>query len=185
MSLDARGVAAVALRIWGLILLLGAAVALPGTIVAARATLAPQEQEAFIRASQIASMLTLGATATLGLCLLLWADSIARVAIPETAHVQVGVDASQLLSVGLALVGIVTFVHGLEDAVWLAYVLSAKPQWAEVGAFSYLWERQSESMVRATVNIVAGAILALGRHGIARAWAEVRSIAQTGGRSGT
>ena len=125
MSLDARGVASVALRIWGLLLLLGAAVALPGTIVAARAALAPQEQADFIRASQTASMLSLGATATLGLCLLLWADSIARLVIPETVHIQVGLDASQLLTVGLALVGVVTLIHGLEDAAWLAYVLSA------------------------------------------------------------
>jgi hypothetical protein len=34
--------------------------------------------------------------------------------------------------------------------------------------------------VRAVIDMVAGAILVLGRAGLARAWAQVRSIVKTG-----
>jgi hypothetical protein len=178
-SMDGRGVAAVALRIWGLVLLLGAATAVPGSILTARASPGAGDQAELIRATQTAFAFHLVATAVLGLSLLVWADSVARWAVPETAMVHVGVDMSELLTVGLALVGIVTFIRGFGDAVVSGYVLMRKPQAEEPGALSYLWERQSETLVRAVVDIIAGALLALGRGGIVRAWAQVRRTAET------
>ena len=179
-SVDGRGIAAVALRIWGVVLLLSAVAAIPGSILAARAAAWPPEQAAFIRATQNASMFHLAASAILGLCLLLWADGVARLAIPETPHVQIGVDTSQLLTVGLVLVGVGFLVQGLGDSASLAYVLMRKPQGVEIAVPSYLWQQQSETMVRAGVDLVAGATLVLGRAGLTRAWAHVRSIVRTG-----
>jgi hypothetical protein len=178
--MDGRGIAAVALRIWGLVLLLGAVAALPGSLLVARASPSPPEQTEFIRASQNAILFQLAAYAILGLCLLLWADVVARWSIPETPHVQVGIDMSQFLTVGLVLVGVGTLIQGLGDSVVSGYVLMRKPQGDEPGALSYLWERQPETLVRAVVDLVAGAILVLGRAGLARAWAQVRSIVKTG-----
>jgi hypothetical protein len=179
-SVDGRGIAAVALRIWGLVLLLGAVATIPGSILAARATPWPPEQAELIRASQNASMFQLGASAILGLCLLLWADAVAHWAIPETSDVHIGVDTPQLLTVGLVLVGVGILIQGLEASATLAYVLMRKPEGIEIGAPSYLWERQSETMVKAVVDVVAGATLVLGRAGLARALAQVRSIVKTG-----
>jgi len=179
-SVDGRDVAAVALRIWGVILLLGALAATPGTILLARATPWPPEQAGFIRTSQNASMFHLGASAILGLCLLLWAEGVARQAIPETRDLHIGVDTSQLLTVGLAVVGVAIFIQGLGEAATLGYVLLRKPPGVEIGTAEYLWERQSENMVKAVVDIGAGAILVLGRAGLARAWAQARSIVTTG-----
>ena len=178
--MDARGVGAVALRVWGLLLLLTTISAIPVVIMGMRATPYPDDQAAFIRASQMGSLLSLLANVALGLCLLLWADWVAGLALPETAPIQVGVDQSQLLSVGLALVGAVTLVNGLGDAAGLGYVLQGKPKWGDISNTQYLWERESEAMVRAGFNILVGCILLLGRSGLARAWAEVRSIARTG-----
>src|SRR5713101_5310117 len=156
-SMDGRGLAAVALRIGGLILLIGVVATAPRTLLAARAATWPGEQAEFIHASQIAYISHLGATVVLALCLLLWANWIAQRAIPETPHVQLGVDASQLLTVGLALVGLVTLIHGLEAAVSLGYMLTGKPKGDETGTLSYLWDRQAETMVKAVVDIVVGA----------------------------
>ena len=178
--MDGRGLAAVALRIWGVVLLLGAVAAIPGSILVARAAASSPEQAGFVRAAQNASMFHLAASAILGLCLLLWADGVARWAIPETPQVQVGVDTSQLLTVGLVLVGVGLLVQGLENSATVGYVLMRKPQGAEIGAASYLWERQSETIVKAGVDVVAGITLVLGRAGLARAWAQVRSIVRTG-----
>jgi hypothetical protein len=179
-NVDGRGLAAVALRIWGVVLLLGAVAALPGSLLVARAAASPHDQAGFVRAAQNASMFHLAASAILGLCLLLWADGVARWAFPETPQVQVGVDASQLLTVGLALVGVGLLVQGLEASATLGYVLMSKPQGVEIGAASYVWERQWETLVQASVDVVAGVTLVLGRAGLARAWALVRNIVRTG-----
>jgi hypothetical protein len=162
------------------VLVLGAVAAIPGSLLVARAAASPPEQAAFVRAAQNASMFHLAASAILGLSLLLWADEVARWAIPETPRAQVGMDASQLLTVGLALVGVGLLVQGVENSASLGYVLMSKPQGVEIGAASYLWERQSEAMVKAGVDVAAGITLVLGRAGLARAWAQVRSIVRTG-----
>jgi hypothetical protein len=78
------------------------------------------------------------------------------------------------------LVGAVTLVHGLGEAAALGYVLRGKPKWVDMGNTQYLWERQSEAMVRACVKIMAGVVLLLGRRGLARSWAQLRSAARTG-----
>jgi hypothetical protein len=178
--MDARGLGAVALRVWGLVLLLTAVLAIPVVIMGMTAAAYPEEQAGFIRASQMGSLLNLLAATGLGACLLLWADRLARLALPETGPIQLGVDQVQLLSIGLALVGAVTLVGGLEDAAGLGYVLSGKPKWTDMGNTQYLWQRESEAMVRAGVKILAGCVLLLGRSGLARTWAQLRSVARTG-----
>jgi hypothetical protein len=178
--MDGRGMAAVALRMWGLVLLLGSVAALPGSILLARASPGPPEQAEFIRGSQNAVLFQLTASVILGLCLLLWADAVTRWFIPETPSIQVGVDMSQLLTVGLVLVGVGILIQGLGDSVASGYVLMRKPQGAEPGPLSYLWERQSETLVRAVVDMVAGTILVLGRARLARGWAQVRSMVKAG-----
>ena len=174
--MDGRGLAAVALRIWGVVLLLGAVAAIPGSILAARAAASQPARAEFVRAAHNASMFHPGASVILGLCLPLWADGVARWAIPETPPVQIAVGTSQLLTVGLVLVGVGLLVQGLEESASLGYALMRKPQGVEIGAASYLWDWQSETMVKAGVDVVAGATLVLGRTGLARAWAQVRSL---------
>jgi hypothetical protein len=178
--MDGRTVAAVGLRIWGLVLLLEALATVPGVVLAIRATLGEGDAARFSHAVQNALLCQVGASAILGLCLLLWAESIARHTLPETAPLQLGVDASQLLSIGLLLVGVVTLIHGLKETAGLAYVLATKPKWVEASASSYLWERESRTVASAAVNVLAGFVLILGRNGFARAWAQLRSIVQTG-----
>jgi len=178
--MDARGIATVALRVWGLVLLLGVLSAVPGLIMGFTAAVYPEEQAGFVRASQIGSLLSLLASAALGAGVLLWAELVAKLAVPQTTAISVGVDAPQLLSVGLALVGAVTLVSGLGEAAALGYVLRTKPIGLDLSNTQYLWERDSEAMVRACVKIAAGIVLLLGRSGLARTWAQVRAIAGTG-----
>ena len=178
--MNARGIAAVALRIWSLVLLLCLITEIPALILGIAATPYPAEAAGAIRASQTGSILAGLVTAAVAVCVLRWAEWIARRAIPETEAIQLGLDVSQLLSLGLALLGAVTLLSGLEDAAVVGYVLAAKPSWVDGGDLSYLWEHEPQSMVRAGFKILAGVTLLLGRGGFARAWAEVRSVARTG-----
>ena len=179
--MDGRTVTAVALRIWGLFLLLGAVAAAPAAVLSIRATSWGGEQMArALYAAQAPFLFQLAATAIVGLCLLLWAESVARRAIPETEPLQFGVNASQLLSIGLTLLGLFILIRGLEAGTSLVHALTQKPPLAEPGTMSYLWDKAPETMARAVVDIVVGAVLVFGRSGFGRAWAQLRSLARTG-----
>jgi len=179
--MDGRTVAAVALRVWGVIVLLDAVAAVPQALLAVRAGSWHGEQMAqAFHTAQVQFLFQLAASAILGLCLLIWAEGIARRVIPETAPLQLGVDASQLLSIGVALVGLFTLIRGLETGVGLAYVLATKPKWVDGGATSYLWDSAPERVAQAVSNVMLGVILTLGRSGFGRAWAQLRSLARTG-----
>jgi hypothetical protein len=184
--MDGRIVTAVALRIWGLILLLGVATSTPAAVLVARANSSySEEMQLVVHNSQVAILFQLAASAILGLCLLIWAEGIARTVIPQTAPLHLGVDASQLLSIGLLLVGVVTLIQGLKEAASLLYVLATKPKGVELSAIAYLWERECGTVIPAAVNLLAGIILIFGRSGFARAWAQLRSLARTGHGVGT
>jgi hypothetical protein len=178
--MDGRDLTAVALRIWGLEVLLDVACVMPRTVLVARVTPSPPEQGELIRAAQQGDWFNLAVMVILGLCLLLWADVLARLAIPPTPEVRVGVDVGQLLTVGLVLVGVYTLIQGLENTAGAAYVVANKPKGPEVDAFSYVWERKSDEIVKAVVDVLVGLTLVLGRAGLVNTWAQVRSFARTG-----
>jgi len=164
----------VALRLWGLILLVDAVGLLPGVLLALRATPWPAEQAELIRAQQYGTIAHLIVLAILAIALLRWADPIAQRAIPATANLEARVTASQLLEVGFALVGVSFLIRGVEQAAVLAYSLPGDR--GSTGAFEYLWEARADGMVTAIVDLFAGLILSLGRAGLAGGWARVRSL---------
>lgn len=172
--MNGRNLVEVALKIWGLVLLLGGLVATPSEALMATAEVGSAVQGAFVRATQVASMLNLLVSATLGLCLILWGGHLAERAIPETPALRIGVDGAQLQGLAFRFLGVVTLIGGLQDLGAVTYVLMAKPKWAEIGTFEYLWGRQAEAMVRALVQIAAGVVLILGTSVIARAWRRLR-----------
>jgi hypothetical protein len=178
--MDARGIGAVALRVIGLVLLVGVISSIPVVVMGFTVESYAPEHEGFMRASQMGSLLSLLVSTALGVSLLLWAEPLARFALPESATLSIGVDERQLLSVGLALIGALILVHGIEGVASLGYLLLGKPKGIDMGNTEYLWERESEAMVRACVKIVLGVVLLLGRTGLARTWAQIRSIARTG-----
>ena len=178
--MDGRSLAETLLKVWGVILLLGAFADLPAQVLMASATVEPDSQAALIRSAQSASMLALGVSATLGLCLILWGAAIARSIVPEAPRTEVGLQGPQLLAVGLALVGAFALIDGRQELGAVAYVLLTKPEWDETGSMSYVWSRQAEAMVRALVQLIAGAILVLGRDAITRTWARLRGSESAG-----
>jgi hypothetical protein len=96
---------------------------------------------------------------------LVWADVVARWAIPKTSELQVAINTSQLLTIGIVLVGISIAIEGAEATAVLAYVLSEKPQGVELGDLAYLWERQPETVMKAPVDLLTGGLLVwLGSH---------------------
>jgi hypothetical protein len=178
-ALDGRGIAGVALRVWALMLLVDAVGALPGVLLALRATPWPAEQAELIRAEQYAAIVRLVVLGGLAVALLKWADPISRRAIPATAQLEARLTASQLLEVGLALVGVGFLIRGVEQAAVLAYSLPGDR--GDAGVIEYLWDARAEGMVAAIVDLLAGLVLSLGRAGLTRAWTWIRGVVGGGG----
>jgi hypothetical protein len=173
-----RALAAIALRIWGVVFFVGALVSSPQTVFFVR--LAPaRPQDAWLRAQQIGLMLNLGARALIGLALIVLADRIAAVVIPETEPLAIDADVFDLAVLGFAVAGIFILVWGLQDVASIVYTLVAKPGWPPgVSWSSYLWEQQRIAIVRVIVEIAAGIVLIFGRDAIVSSWWQLRGRAR-------
>ena len=166
--MDARGLGSIAVRIWGILLLLGSISAVPGVLLLSASGL-DAEGIAAVRATRQASLVGLTVGAAIAACLILWSADIARALIPKSEALQVGVTPTQLQRLAFAVVGLVTVVSGLQNTAVAAHTLQAKPEWAETGRFEYLWGRQPEAAIQAVVQLVVGCLLIAGWERIVRA----------------
>jgi len=167
-----RAMASIAVKVWGVILVVGALASSPSTILFA--TLAPPvgADTAAIRASQIGQMLNVVLQAGLGIALVLVADRVVRWVVPDGPPLRIEVYASELAALAFALVGVYVLVQGAENIVATVYTLLTRPWWpiSKDGPFWYVWERQREAIVRALVQIAVGVPLVFGRRAIVNAW---------------
>jgi hypothetical protein len=171
---NARSLATVALKTWGIVLVVNALAVLPGTLVASTASPGIDAQAALIRAAQVGSILNVIVTALLGGALVALAGRISNAILPDTAPFALAVTAEESQILAFALVGIVLLVDGLREVAAAVYVLATKPAFDESSNLSYVWARESQSIVRSAVQIVAGALLMFGRHALARGWSRLR-----------
>ena len=166
-----RTLAAIAFRVWGVVLLVCALVSSAAQIVTFTMT-PPAGQEAFYRTAWI---VTLAGPGVIGLALLVLADRVATWVVPDTAPLAIDAHPADLAAIGFAIAGIFILVHGLEDGASIVYAVVTKPNWFTAQSWSsYLWDRQPVAIVRVVVEAVAGAALILGRDGLATAWWRLR-----------
>ncbi len=164
--------ASVAVKVWGVMLVVGALGAAPSTIVFVTLAPAVSADTAVFRASQVGQILNLVLQAGLGIALVLLADRIVAWLIPDRPPLFIEVCASELAALAFALVGVYVLVQGAENIAATVYTLATRPSWprSSDSAFWYVWERQRETIVSAFVQIAAGAALMFGRRPIVNAW---------------
>jgi hypothetical protein len=170
-----RALAAIAVKVWGAILVVGALASSPSAILFV--TLAPgnDAQAAVFRASQIGLMLNVVLHAALGVALIVLADRIVAWVIADGSPLRIDVYASELSALGFALVGLFVLIQGAESIAAAVYTIVTKPSWpASDSTFWYVWERDREAIVRAIVQIIAGVLLLFGREAIVSAWWRLR-----------
>jgi hypothetical protein len=165
--MTARTLAAIAFRVWGVVLLVGALVSSAAQL--ATFTMTPPVAEAtFYRAAWI---VTLAGPGVIGLALLVLADRVARWVVPESAPLAIDAGPSDLVAIGFAIAGIFILVSGLQDVASIVYAALTKPNWLTAESrSSYIWGQQQVAIVRVVVEVAAGVVLILGRNGLARAW---------------
>jgi len=176
--MNARTLAELALKIWGVTLVVRALASLPVTLLMAVGGAGSDPQANFMRITQIASVLGVVIQGAVGTAVLVWADRITDLIESDTAPIQIDADIDELQVLGFALVGVFILVGGLQNVASAAYVLLSRPKVDETNAWAYLWTRQSEAIVRAVVQVIAGALLVFGRRTIAHGWSALRGHSQ-------
>jgi hypothetical protein len=172
--MNARTLAELALKIWGIILVVSALASLPVTLLMAASGAGNDPQAGLMRMTQIASILGLVIQAAVGTAVLVWADRITDLIKSDTAPIQIDTSIDELQALGFALAGVFILVSGLQNVASAAYVLLSRPKFDETNPLTYMWTRQDEAIVRAVVQVVAGALLIFGRETIARGWSALR-----------
>jgi hypothetical protein len=172
--MNARTLAELALKIWGITLLVSALASLPVTLLMAAAGAGSDPQANLIRTTQIASILGVVIQAAVGTAVIVWADRITDLIESDTAPIQIDTNIAELQVLGFALVGVFILVGGLQNVASAAYVLLSKPKFDETNAWTYMWTRQNEAIVKALVQVIAGGLLVFGRKTIAHGWSVLR-----------
>ena len=169
-----RSLATVALKTWGLVHAISALASLPAALLIVTASPGIDAQARILRASEFASILNLVLHVLIGGTMVAIAGRISEAILPDTPPLQVSVTTGELQTLAFALVGIVVLVDGLREVAAAAYVLLGKPALDRTDGLSYLWDRESQSIVRAVVQVVAGGLLVFGRDALARGWSRLR-----------
>jgi hypothetical protein len=172
--MNAKTLAELALKIWGIILLVGALAALPVSLLMARVDVGSDSQAAWFRASQTGSILQLLIQVVVGIAVVVWADRITELIESNTTPLQINASTHELQRLGFALVGVVILVQGLQHAAVTAYTWFTMPRLDQADSMSYLWEGHRDAIVRAIVQVGAGALLVFGRKAIVDGWSRLR-----------
>jgi hypothetical protein len=175
-----RAIAAVALKVWGMVLIVEAAISVPVTIWAlATASVSVNSDEEMLmamRQSEMFGVLSIIVQIVTGILLLNNADRLVKRLIPEGESLQINAKRAHLQAIAFALAGIFVLVEGIQDLAAAGYTLLTKPNFDETPQLEYLWVRQGEVIVRGAVAVTCGSILLFGRDAIATGWSRIRSV---------
>jgi len=173
--MTAKSLAELALKVWGVMMIVGALTALPVNLAMMGAVDGGADaQAALFRTSQIVSSAALGFRAFVALGLIVWSDRVVDWIVADGPSLRIAMRAPEARALAFAVVGLVVLLDGLENAAVVAYTLYSKPA-IESETLSYLWNRQRDSLVRAVVQLVAGFLLLGGRDYVVGLFSRMRS----------
>ena len=159
--MQGRALAEILLRLWGLWLLISAFAGLPHAIGwFLRAHDSGPYSSDLLRASVISLGLTAAIPLLQGIFCLACARVLARWVVPESTPMAIGTNATELMVIGLTLLGVYILVSGLANLVGGFYIVTT------VGSDS-TWISRRETLVTSSVQFAAGILILLGRRGIA------------------
>ena len=172
--MTAKSLAELALKVWGVIMIVGALTALPADLAMLGAVDGADAQAALFRTSQIVSSAALGVRAFVALGLIVWSDRVVNLIVSDGPSLRIAIRAAEARALAFAVVGLSVLLDGLQNAAVVACTLYSKPA-IESETMPYLWTRQRDSIVRAVVQLVAGFLLLGGRHYVVGVYARMRS----------
>lgn len=183
--MTAKSLAELALKVWGVVMVVGALTALPGNLALIGTISDADPQAALFRTSQIVSIAVVVFHAFVAVGLIVWSDRIVSWIVPDGPSLRIAIRANEARAAAFAVVGLFVFLDGVQNATVVAYTIYSKPA-IESQTFSYLWSRQRDSLVRGIVQLAAGFFLLGGRDYVVDVWTRMRGEPLEGlrGRSG-
>jgi hypothetical protein len=169
-----KSLAELALKVWGVIMLVGTLTALPADLAMLGTIDGADAQAALFRTSQIVAIAALAFRACVAVGLIVWSDRVVDWIVSDGPSLRIAIRAAEARTLAFAIVGLSVLLDGLENAAVVGYTLYSKPS-IESQTMSYLWSRQRDSLVRAVVQLVAGFVLLGGRDYVVGAFARMRS----------
>jgi hypothetical protein len=173
--MNARTLATVLLKVWGVILLVNGAIGLVNVLPMAMSSHAGDLRLPMMSAATGALV-----TVIAGAAVLVGASAIARaIGLNEPgtgdatpAHH----DSRELQSLAFGAVAIYLAIGALRDLATIAYTLLRQPAWDQTGALAYLLADRQSDLAGAGVQLVAAAILFVTRSMLAAAWDRARPM---------
>jgi len=175
--MTAKTLAELALKVWGVMLILEALSSLPTTLWAlATFPAAGDEQAALMHTSQAGILISIAVRGVIGLAVLVWADALVRLFEDSEVPLEVTASPREVGALAFAVVGVFVLVSGLQSAAFPGYVWFTTRGLDLTGSSQYFWERQGETLARAAVQVAAGTFLLVGSEAVLRGWRKVRGF---------
>ena len=172
--MNAKTIAELALKLWGVTSILGAVLAMPAALWMVWSLPSGDPQAAVLRASQSGYLLNTVVQLVGGIAVLVWADGLVASFEADDTPLHVGISSIDVSILAFAIAGVFVFVDGLQNLLGSGYVLWMKP--SEADAASYMWALTGEDLIKAAVQVGAGAFLILGRATILKGWSRLRGV---------
>jgi hypothetical protein len=118
-----RSLATLALKTWGIVVVVSAIASLPATLLIATTSPGIEAQAGIVRASQVGAILNLVVHVLIGGTMVGVAGRLSEAIMADTPPLQLSVTTGELQTLAFALVGIVVLVDGLREVAAAAYVL--------------------------------------------------------------
>jgi hypothetical protein len=148
--MNARTLAALLLKVWGITAIVSALISLGS--YAAALPFSSSEARAVLLSNTAGFILSVVA----GVVVLKFATAIATRLFEPSVDAPLVIPAEALLRVFLVTLGLYLCVEGLRNSAVIGFELALKPSWDRAGALETIWDRQREALVSAAVELVSG-----------------------------
>ena len=162
----------VALRIWSVMLLTRAVIAVPPFVSYLMPGTTSTVDAGMLLSLRLTTFATLGLLALMAFVIFRFAPALATWIGGDDHTTSIKIDAPAILSVGLAIIGLTTIVDGLLELGPALYAWLMAPD--RLADSSFMSDRRSGAIIRGMLGILIGAALYLGRDALLRGWHRMR-----------
>lgn len=170
-----RTIAELVFRIWGVMLLVRAAMSIPALLGLLAGQGETAIQAGMLFGSRVSYIATILIQSALAVFVFVHAPLLAKWVARSETNASVSVDVPALYLVALSLLGITLIVDGVQDLGVILYTWFAIRN-ESVDTISIVLERRWETITRAAIQVLLGVTLFVGREAVVRGWKSVRGM---------
>ena len=172
-----RGLAALALKIWGILWIVSAVARFPQIVIVFVTKPFLHDARGLQAYSEWTSVFAIVVTFIIGIVMIKASDRIATLLLAGDGEVTLPFRTVELEQVAFGILGAYLLALALRELADIAFVLMNKPMFDPTDSLRYLFTNGPNNIAAAIAQAVAGTALFLGRRGLARFWQKLRPMA--------